>query len=74
MSPALCLFFEIVLCIAEPAPLPQAPPQQPPRILDDIDRRDLEDYGFDPDGPDSESEGDEVDLALDALLKATSSP
>ena len=66
-------FFKISF-VLQSQPLPQAPPRQPSRILDDLDRRDFEDHGFDPDDPDSESEGDEVDLALDALLKATSSP
>lgn len=33
-----------------------------------MDRRDLEDYGIDPDGPDDPPTGEEIDPALSALL------
>ena len=34
-----------------------------------MDRRDWEDYGIDPDRPDSPLSGDDIDLALAALMK-----
>jgi len=34
-----------------------------------VDRRDWEDYGIDPDRPDSPLSGDDIDLALAALMK-----
>ena len=36
---------------------------------DDLDHRDLEGYGIDPDGPDPMPDGYEMDLALAALFK-----
>ena len=37
--------------------------------MDPGDRRDWEDYGIDPDRPDSPLSGDDIDLALAALMK-----
>ena len=37
--------------------------------MDPGDRRDWEDYGIDPDRPDSPLSGDGIDLALAALMK-----
>ena len=59
-------------CLAAPQP-----PQPPPRPssphssvpLDPWERRDLEDYGMDPDGRDESPAGEEMDPALSALLK-----
>ena len=50
------------------SPPPPAPAQQP-WLVDQVDNRDLEDYGIDPDRPDSPLSGDDIDLALAALLK-----
>ena len=48
---------------------PQPTPAQPPRLVDPVDRRDWEDYDIDPDRPDSLLSGDDIDLALAALMK-----
>jgi len=37
--------------------------------VDLVDRRDWEDYGIDPDRPDSPLSGDDINLALAALMK-----
>ena len=37
--------------------------------MDPVDRRDWEDYGIDPDRPDSPLSGDDINLALAALMK-----
>ena len=37
--------------------------------MDQVDSRDWEDYGIDPDRPDSPLSGDDIDLALAALMK-----
>lgn len=50
-------------------PPPPPPPPRAPVALDPVDRRDLEDYGINPDGPDQPSPGEEIDPALSALLK-----
>ena len=49
-------------------PLPPAPAQQP-LLVDPVDSRDWEDYTIDPDRPDSPLSGDDIDLALAALMK-----
>ena len=53
---------------APPAP-PQPTPIQPPLPVDPVDRRDWEDYGFDEDLPGPPTSGDDMDIALAALLK-----
>lgn len=45
-------------------PPPPPPPPRAPVALDPVDRRDLEDYGINPDGPDQPSPGEEIDPAL----------
>ena len=37
--------------------------------MDPVDSRDWEDYGMDPDGPDSPHASDDIDLALAVLMK-----
>ena len=44
-------------------------PCQLPQPVDPVDCRDWEDYGMDPDGPDSPHASDDIDLALAALMK-----
>ena len=38
--------------------------------MDPVDRRDWEDFGMDPDGPDSRHSSDDIDLPLAALMKS----
>ena len=52
-----------------PAPPPLPAPAQLPLLVDQVDHRDCEDYGIDPDRPDSPLSGDDIDLALAALMK-----
>ena len=52
-------------------PPPPAPAQLPvPLLVDQVDHRDCEDYGIDPDRPDSPLSGDGIDLALAGRMKA----
>ena len=59
------------LCSSSCDPVPTGPPDpsQLPQPVDPVDRRDWEDYGMDPDGPDSPHASDDIDLALAALMK-----
>ena len=60
----------MTLCAsAVPAATPPPDPSQLPQPVDPVDRRDWEDYGMDPDGPDSPHASDDIDLALAALMK-----
>ena len=60
----------VVFYIAGPASShPPSQPSAPPSVLDDVDRRDLEDYCIDPDGPDSDLDGEDIDHSLSALFK-----
>ena len=52
-----------------PAPPPPPAPAQLPLLVDQVDHRDCEDYGIDPDRPDSPLSGDGIDLALAGLMK-----
>ena len=45
------------------------PLPRPPSLPDQVDSRDLDDYGIDPDGPDQPPLAEEIDPALSALLK-----
>ena len=44
-------------------------PSQLPQPADPVDRRDWEDYGMDPSGPDYPHASDDIDLALAVLMK-----
>ena len=46
-----------------PVPPPLPAPAQLPLLVDQVDHRDCEDYGIDPDRPDSPLSGDGIDLA-----------
>ena len=60
----------MTLCAsAVPAATPPPDLSQLPQPVDPVDRRDWEDYGMDPDGPDSPHASDDIDLALAALMK-----
>jgi len=60
----------VCLCSSSCAPAAPSPaPSQLPQPVDPVDRRDWEDYGMDPDGPDSPHASDDIDLALAALMK-----
>jgi len=60
----------VTLCAsAVPAAPPPPAPAQLPQPVDPVDRRDWEDYGMDPDGPDSTHASDDIDLALAVLMK-----
>ena len=52
-----------------PAPPPPPAPTQLPLLVDQVDHWDCEDYGIDPDRPDSPLSGDGIDLALAGLMK-----
>ena len=59
----------MTLCAsAVPAAPPPPAPSPLPQPVDPVDRRDWEDYGMDPDGPDSPHASDDIDLALAALM------
>ena len=47
----LCPFFDTFCAWAAPPPPPPPQPQQPVPF-DEVERRDLDDFGIDPDGPD----------------------
>ena len=54
----------MTLCAsAVPAAPPPPDPSQLPQPVDPVDRRDGEDYGMDPDGPDYPHASDDIDLA-----------
>ena len=60
----------MALCAsAVPAAPPPPDPSQLTQPVDPVDRGDWEDYGMDPDGPDSPLASDGIDLALAALMK-----
>ena len=60
----------MTLCAsAVPAAPPPPAPAQPPQPVDPVDRRDWEDYGMDPDGPDSTHASDDIVLSLSVLMK-----
>ena len=46
------------------------PRPQLPQPVDPVDRRDWEDYGIDPYGPDFPLASNDIDLALAALMKS----
>ena len=65
-------YSHVEICLGWAAPAQQQPSHQPPNALtalDGVDGRGLEDYGIDPDSPGPMSDGDEMDLALAALLE-----
>ena len=60
----------MTLCASPVQAAPPPPAPSPlPQPVDPVDRRDWEDYGMDPDGPDSPHASDDIDLALAALMK-----
>ena len=60
----------MTLCAsAVPAGPPPPDPSQLPQPVDPVACRDWEDYGMDPDGPDSPHASDDIDLVLAALMK-----
>jgi len=60
-----------LLCLGSASSAPAASPSSlpVPLLVDQVDHRDCEDYGIDPDRPDSPLSGDGIDLALAGLMK-----
>lgn len=59
-----CKIFENLFCLGSSSTATATAAPSPAPALDDVDRRDLEDYGIDPDGPDLMPDGNEMYLRL----------
>ena len=57
------------LCLGSASSAPAASPRSTATASGPGDHRDCEDYGIDPDRPDSPLSGDGIDLALAGLMK-----
>ena len=69
LTHGICKIFENLFCLGSSSTTTATAASSPRPALDDLDCRDLEDYGIDPDGPDPKPDGNEMDLALAALFK-----